>query len=55
MEEACLKTIVGFLNTDGGKLIVGVKDNGEFSGLETEISKLRKDSKDKFLLFIFHT
>ena len=52
MEEACLKTIVGFLNTDGGKLIVGVKDNGEFSGLETEISKLRKDSKDKFLLHL---
>ena len=50
MEKECLKTIVGFLNTDGGELIVGVKDDGEFSGLETEISKFYKGSKDKFLL-----
>ena len=50
IQEACLKTIVGFLNTDGGELIVGVKDNGEFSGLETEIKKLHRGSRDKFLL-----
>lgn len=52
LEEGCLKTIVAFLNTDGGELIVGVKDNGEFSGLETEISKFHKGSKDKFLLYL---
>ena len=52
LEEGCLKTIVGFLNTDGGELIVGVKDDGEFSGLETEISKFHKGSKDEFLLYL---
>ncbi len=52
LEDGCLKTVVGFLNTDGGKLIVGVKDDGEFSGLETEISKLHKNSKDKFLQYL---
>ncbi len=50
MEKGCLKTIVGFLNTDGGELIVGVKDDGELSGLETEINKFYRGSKDKFLL-----
>jgi hypothetical protein len=52
LEDKCLTTIVGFLNTDGGKLIVGVKDNGEFSGLEIEISKFHKGSKDKFLQYL---
>ncbi len=52
LEDGCLKTVVGFLNTDGGKLIIGVKDDGEFSGLETEISKLHKNSKDKFLQYL---
>lgn len=48
--EGCLKTIVGFLNADGGELIVGVRDDGEFSGLEAEINKFHKGSKDEFLL-----
>ena len=52
LEKACLKTVVGFLNTDGGELIVGVKDDGEFYGLETEIRKFHKSSKDRFLLYI---
>ena len=52
IEEACLKTIVAFLNTDGGELIIGVKDEGEFSGLETEISKFYEGSEDRFLLHL---
>ena len=33
---ASLKTIAGFLNTQGGKLIVGVADNGEIVGIEKD-------------------
>ena len=34
MTHDCLKTIAGFLNTDGGgNLYIGVSDNGEFLGL----------------------
>lgn len=33
MEFACLKTIAGFLNRDGGTLVIGVSDDGEPLGL----------------------
>lgn len=33
MEHAVLKTIAAFLNTDGGTLLIGVKDDGEIFGI----------------------
>jgi predicted HTH transcriptional regulator len=30
------KTLVAFANTDGGKLLVGVKDNGKIAGVKSE-------------------
>ena len=36
MELAVLKTIAGFLNTHGGTLIVGVSDDGETVGLDSD-------------------
>jgi len=36
MEHSCLKTIAAFLNSHGGYLLVGVNDNGEALGLETD-------------------
>ena len=36
MELASLKTIAGFLNSRGGTLIVGVSDDGETVGVETD-------------------
>jgi len=30
------KTLVAFANTDGGKLLIGVKDNGNIAGVRTE-------------------
>ncbi len=36
IENALLKTIVAYLNTDGGTLIVGVCDKGEILGLEKD-------------------
>ena len=41
--------MVAFLNTDGGKLLIGISDSGEILGLDTEINKLYKNL-DKFLL-----
>lgn len=46
--ESSLKTIAAFLNTSGGTLIVGVDDERHVTGLEEEIDKLHKGSKDKF-------
>ncbi len=30
------KTLVAFSNTDGGKLLIGVKDNGKIAGVRSE-------------------
>lgn len=30
------KTLVAFANTDGGRLLIGVKDNGRISGIKTD-------------------
>ena len=30
------RTLVAFSNTDGGKLLIGVKDNGKIAGIRTE-------------------
>lgn len=49
VEVSALKTIVGFLNSDGGTLFIGVSDDGEIKGIETEILNLHS-SKDRFLL-----
>ena len=49
MERACLKTISAFLNSSGGCLLVGVRDDGSIEGIETD----RFANEDKFLLHIW--
>jgi len=46
IELASLKTVAAFLNTSGGTLLIGVKDDGEIEGLEKD--KFAND--DKLLL-----
>ena len=41
--DTCLKTIVAFLNSKGGKLIIGQKDNKEISGIEQDNFKTKDD------------
>ena len=50
IEESCLKTIVGFLNTEGGILLIGVEDSGLIPGINSERKIHHKDSNDKFIL-----
>ena len=49
IELSSLKTVVAFLNTKGGVLLVGVTDAGEISGIRDEVKKLHKNN-DAFLL-----
>lgn len=49
LELMVLKTIVAFLNTNGGTLYVGVEDNGNICGIDIELEKLFKRNKDKYL------
>ena len=46
IELACLKTMVAFMNTEGGTLLVGVTDEGEVAGIEADMFP----NEDKFLL-----
>ncbi len=48
MEVAWMKSVVAFLNTDGGILIVGVEDNGNVLGTDAD----RFANDDKLLLHI---
>ncbi|MBN2427894.1 MAG: putative DNA binding domain-containing protein [Deltaproteobacteria bacterium] len=49
IELSALKTIVAFLNTNGGTLLIGVSDSGEITGIGEEVRKFHK-SNDRFLL-----
>ena len=49
IEQSALKTIVAFLNTNGGVLLVGVADAGNIPGIRYEVEKFHK-STDAFML-----
>jgi len=48
IEKSSLKNIVGFLNADGGTLLIGVADNGELKGVDVDFFKSADDYKLKF-------
>lgn len=48
IEKAVIKTIAGFLNSKGGTLLIGVKDNGEVAGLFPDFGTLKKQNRDGF-------
>jgi membrane protein YdbS with pleckstrin-like domain len=48
MERMVMKGIVGFLNAEGGTLLVGVNDDGEAVGLENDFKALPKKNRDGF-------
>jgi hypothetical protein len=50
MEHAVLKTVTAFLNSGGGTLLVGVKDDGSILGVDVQ----GFDNLDKFYLHFTH-
>ena len=48
-----LKTIAGFMNNNGGTLLIGVDDNGKIIGLEKDYQNLKKQDRDGFEQSIF--
>lgn len=48
LQISVLKNIVGFLNKEGGQLLIGVSDNGEIKGIERDFYK--NDDAYKLLL-----
>jgi len=49
VERASLKTISAFLNSDGGTLLIGIRDDGSVEGIETD----KFVNEDKFLLHLW--
>lgn len=49
VERASLKTICGFLNSSGGTLLIGIRDDGSVEGIESD----RFANEDKFLLHLW--
>jgi len=49
IEHAIAKAISAFINSDGGTLFIGVRDDGEILGIEKDLETL-KGNKDAFLV-----
>lgn len=50
--HSCLKTVCAFVNTNGGTLIIGVKDDQEIFGLEQNYNSFKKNqNRDEFAKF----
>ncbi|BCX15557.1 MAG: hypothetical protein KatS3mg097_449 [Candidatus Parcubacteria bacterium] len=48
LEKAIIKTIAGFLNSQGGFLIIGVDDEQRVTGLDADYQTLPKKNSDSF-------
>lgn len=52
LEEAVARTIAGFLNHDGGTLLIGVTDTGDLAGLQADYQTLKRQDRDGFQQFL---
>lgn len=48
LERVAMKTIVGFMNADGGTLLIGVNDSGKVIGLDRDYKLMPKKNRDSF-------
>ena len=55
LENVVIKTLAGFMNADGGTLLIGVADDGTILGLENDYQTLKKKDKDGFEQAIMNT
>ncbi|NOX64156.1 MAG: PH domain-containing protein [Chloroflexi bacterium] len=46
--EPVMKNVVGFMNASGGRILIGVADDGEILGLEPDLRTTRKKNVDEF-------
>lgn len=48
LEQVIAKTIAGLMNHEGGRLLIGVTDDGELVGIERDLKTLRSPTTDEF-------
>jgi type I restriction enzyme R subunit len=49
MEDAVVKTVAGFLNTDGGTLLIGIGPDRQVIGLDYDYSRVKPSNGDGFV------
>ncbi len=49
IEDAVVKTVAGFLNTDGGTLLIGVGPNRRVVGLDLDYPRVKPSNSDGFV------
>ena len=49
LRKVVAKSICGFLNTEGGTLLIGVSDDGAVLGIQDDINSLSRKDRDGFL------
>lgn len=52
IELVIAKTVAGFLNADGGTLLVGVADDGSTVGLDSDLSLMKEPDLDRYELWL---
>ena len=53
MEQMVVKSVAGFMNGEGGTLLIGVADDGDICGIEVDYKTLgKKQDKDGFALWL---
>ena len=48
LEGVIAKTVAGLMNHDGGRLLIGVADNGDIVGIESDLQTIRHKNQDGF-------
>ena len=51
-EQIIAKSVAGFMNSEGGTLLIGVADDGAVTGLERDYATLSKGNRDGYELFL---
>jgi predicted HTH transcriptional regulator len=52
MEQVIAKTVCGFLNADGGTLLIGVDDEGTPLGLDADLAVMKFPDVDRYQLWL---
>lgn len=52
LELVIAKTVAGFLNADGGTLLIGVADDGSVVGVESDYTLMKQPDRDRYELWL---
>ncbi len=52
VEQVIVKTVAGFLNAEGGCLLIGVSDDGAVLGLAEDYQLMKMPDRDRYELFL---